>query len=695
MTKDAKFIWLDKEKYPLLQDSCVSIFSKDRKKYRYGVAAFKKIYEFDKKIKSAEIEVFGDTRFYLWTNSDFVGTGPCPTGGDYEMPYQYSSKYDLDIDKNSIEFYARVQLTPTQQTDNSKCRGGFILSARLMFEDDSEITVSTDETWLARQDREFLAPWCVDFTHQRDEWSNAVAAGSVWNVVSCPIKNLKEEVVNSKKFTAAPNKISKFSVDLDKIYAAYSALKITACGEYRIKLITTEINGISERVHYIKGNKSEEYRSTEYYGVGEYKLIVDNRSDSEVEIVSDVISTYYPSDERGYFRCSDEMLNRIYELGRHTVKICRQGIELDSPVHQENLLCHGDYMIESMVNNYTTGDYSLTRFDLVRASHYLYETDGYMHNDSYVFVWAIWLMEYYIYSGDKSIFKEVLPGMESALARMKGSENEKGLIENVSGYSFVDWAFIDENSMFAPPRALGETFVNAMYYNYIKTAAKVYEILEMTDKARYYTKKAEEFKKTFNGTFFDAEKGLYFDGLNEMSPINMWIPENSEKRYYTRYSNTLAVLFDLCENDSQTEIMEWVLKPENLDGVQPYFMHYIFEALNKFGLFKKYGIDLINKWQVLVDDCEKGMREVWNNYEGYEIDYSHGWGATPTYQLPNKISGIEIIEPGFKKIRLTPNLYGLDWAEIKIPTPYGEICLNLKDRQKPEISVPDGIEVIK
>ena len=32
---------------------------------------------------------------------------------------------------------------------------------------------------------------------------------------------------------------------------------------------------------------------------------------------------------------------------------------------------------------------------------------------------------------------------------------------------------------------------------------------------------------------------------------------------------------------------------------------------------------------------------------------------------------------------------------FKIPTPYGEIVLNLKDGQKPEISVPDGIEVIK
>ena len=691
MFHKAKFIWLDKKIYPLLQDSCVSIFSKDRKKYRFGVAAFKKSFEYDKKIIKAETEIFGDTRFYLWLNGSFVGTGPCPTGGDYEMPYQYSSKYITEVNKNSIDFYARVQLTPVQQTDNSKCKGGFIISARLTFEDGSETTIYTDETWLARQEQEYLAPWCMDYTAKRDSWSSAVTVDAVWNVVPSPIKNLKEEIVSSEKFIAEPRRKSEFFIDLDKIYAAYSVLKIKASGEYKIRLLTREKDNVSERIHYIKGCKCEEYRSNEYYGIGEYKLIVDNRGDEKIEIISEVVSVFYPSAERGSFECSDDMLNRIYELGKHTVKICRQGIELDSPVHQENLLCHGDYMIESMVNNYTTGDYSLTRFDIIRASHYQHETGGYMHNDSYVYVWAIWLMDYYTYSGDKSIFKEVLPGMEASLKRMEGSENENGLIEKVSGYSFVDWAFIDGNSMFAPPRALGETFVNALYCNYLKTAAKVYDILEMNNKAKCYREKFENTKKAFNKTFFDAEKGLYFDGLNEMTPCNMWIPENPEKRYYTRYSNTLSVLFDLCDKEKQAEITEWVLKEENLDGVQPYFMHYVLDAVYKVGLFEKYGMELLRKWKVLVESSEKGMREVWNDYEGYEIDYSHGWGATPTYQLPSKILGIEILEPGFKKIKINPNLYDLKWARLKIPTPYGEIDCLLEQGKEPVISAPNEI----
>ena len=154
------------------------------------------------------------------------------------------------------------------------------------------------------------------------------------------------------------------------------------------------------------------------------------------------------------------------------------------------------------------------------------------------------------------------------------------------------------------------------------------------------------------------------------------------------------MLFDLCEKEKQNEIMKWVLKPENLDGVQPYFMHYVFEAVNKVGIFEKYGMELLRKWQVLVEMCEKGLREVWTDYEGYEIDYSHGWGATPTYQLPNKILGLEILKPGFKKIRINPNLYDLEWAKISVPTPFGEIKCDIT-KTGTDVDIPDGIEVVE
>jgi len=695
MINKAKFIWIDKERYPLMQECAHNVYAWNRRKYKFGVAAFKKCFEYDKIIKTADIEIFGDTRYYLWQNESFVGTGPCPAGSDFKTKYHYSSRFVVDVNKTYIDFLARVQLKPVQEFDLSMGKGCLVLAAKLTFEDGSEEYVYTDETWLARRENEYLSPWVMDYTRKRDEWKNAVLQENIWNVELSQIKNLQEEIVSSEKFTVAPKGKAEFKVELDRIYSAYSYLDIKANGDYKIELISVEKDDISEKKHIIRGNSSEVYRSNEYYGLGEYRLIVDNMSDEEMNITSEVIFVCYPSDEKGYFKCSDDMLNRIYELGKWTVKICRQNIELDSPVHQENLLCVGDYIVESMVNNYTTGDYSLTRFDILRRAKYYVSSEGYVHNENYAYMWFIWLEDYYRYTGDKSIFSDVLEGMEVLLNRLRMMENEKGFIENVGAYGFIDWAYIDGNSMFSPPRVLGETVTNELYYKALSVAADVYEILGDTEKYEYYKTKAERLKKIFIETFYDKEKRIYFDGLPGVTPADEGIPENPDKIYYTRYSNIFAVLFGLCDINNEAEIMEWVLRPENIEGVQPYFMHFVFEALSKVGLYEKYGMELLRKWQVLVEDCEKGMHELWQHFKGYGLDYSHGWGATPTYQLPSKLLGLEILEPGFKKIRINPNLYGLKWAEIKVPTPYGEISCYIEEHESVKLTIPDGIEVVK
>lgn len=694
MIKKADYIWLDEELYPNLQKSSVSVFSPEKKKYHYGVAAFKKNYSFDKKVKKAIISVFGDTRYYLWLNDTFVGTGPCPVGGDFNMPYHFVDRLSIELDSFEVEFYARVQLTPTVETDNSKGHGCFILEALLVLDDERTINVYTDDTWLARKEQEYLAPLCVDYTKHKDEWKPAVLTNCIWNLEDSQIQPLSEKVVDRKKFTIPPNTKKTFDVQLDKIYSAYNYLEIYACGKYKIELITSEHKGVSKRKHLIIGDSSEKYRSNEYYAVGEYQLIVDNSSEHELNLISDIIFVCYPSEEKGYFKCSDEMLNRIYELGKWTVKICRQSIEIDSPVHQENLLCTADYIIESLVNNYTTGDYSLTRFDILRMGRYLKITEGYMYVDNYALLWIEWLYEYYLYSGDKKIFLEVEDGIEAVLKRHRNMENEIGLLSELNGYSFVDWSFIDKHSMFSPPRALGETVANAFYYNMINTVSKIYDVIGNKDRVEYYKMKAERFKSNFNEVFFDVDVGLYFDGLNKTSIGNKWIPENSEKKYHTRYSNILAVLYGLCDKDKAKTILEWVLTPENLEGIQPYFMHYLIEAVYVNGLFEKYGISLIKKWKCLVEECEKGLCEVWHNFDGYTTDYSHGWSATPTYQLPSKLLGLEIVEAGFKKIKIRPKTYGLDWAKIEVPTPYGNIECCLCGNLEPQIHIPKGIHVL-
>ena len=122
-------------------------------------------------------------------------------------------------------------------------------------------------------------------------------------------------------------------------------------------------------------------------------------------------------------------------------------------------------------------------------------------------------------------------------------------------------------------------------------------------------------------------------------------------------------------------------------------MHFILNAVAKAGLFSEYGMKLLSKWKYMTE-FQKGLAEGWDIHEGYGFDYSHVWGGTPTYQLPMRLSGLEILEPGMKTIRLSPCLYGLEWAKISIPTPKGNITVSLAEGKAPTVSAPDGIEIV-
>ena len=71
------------------------------------------------------------------------------------------------------------------------------------------------------------------------------------------------------------------------------------------------------------------------------------------------------------------------------------------------------------------------------------------------------------------------------------------------------------------------------------------------------------------------------------------------------------------------------MEDKSLSQAQPYFMHFIFNALAKTNLFNKYGITQLERWNTLMLENPSGLKEVWN---GFDCDYSHAWGGTPTYQ---------------------------------------------------------------
>ena len=68
-------------------------------------------------------------------------------------------------------------------------------------------------------------------------------------------------------------------------------------------------------------------------------------------------------------------------------------------------------------------------------------------------------------------------------------------------------------------------------------------------------------------------------------------------------------------------------------------------------------------------------------YQQFRHSLCHGWSSGPASFLIEQVAGIKILEPGCKKIKVSPDLGGLKWANISFPTPYGVVSLKLKEKQ--------------
>jgi len=694
-----KWIWLDRSIYPQYQNTYYTTFA-DKTGFNFCVAEFKNKYKLAKKAVTANIEVCGDTKFRLWINKRYVGSGPVCPGGDYgnklPMPNYYSSSYTVSLDLcREISFFAQIQLSPVVMTDVSCGRGGFVLVCHVIFEDGTCQIITTDESWQSRANPCYISENNTDYTLEQEAWRPAEIIRSVWNLKKSPIPVLHEERIVSTENTEIMVKArtqKTITTQLDKIYSGYMNIEIEARVEYDIIIDTFEVIGSNLYFEKIKACGDISYRSLRMQSIGGYTVTIINKGNKDIKIKEvSIIFTCYPITVEGSFECSDSVLNKIYEVGRHTARICRQSLHLDSPTHQENLGCTGDYFIESLIDYYLFGDTRLTRFDIVRTADYLKMMDGFMFHTSYSLIWIQMIKDYLIYSGDSMLWEEIQDAVHILLERFEGYIGTNGVIENPQNYMFIDWIPVDEFNLHHPPKALGQTAVTAFYYKALTDAAELCKTMG-DEHAELYVSRAEAVKESFNRLFFDQKRCLYFDGLNTPSKTNEWLPENPQKRYYSKHSNTLAVLYDLCEQSRQRSIMEAVMKDDTLIDVQPYFMHYVLEAVYKTGLFYKYGLNSIKRWEKLVNECDKGMKEAWGNYPGYEYDYSHAWGATPTYQLPSKLLGFKMLKPGFKEISLMPNLYGLKYAKITMPTPFGTIECNMKEGENPQLKIPVHIK---
>ena len=703
MKHKEQWIWLPKDKYAENQSTVFSGFH-DKESANYTVAEFLKEYSFSQKVVCAKLRFSGDTAFQLYCNNAIVATGPVCVGGDFignekRRENFYSCEKTVYPESDNLCFFARVKMMPEQICEYSEGHGGFMLSAILTFEDGTQEEIFTDESWLVRKNGAYISSAEFNGRISPDEYVNAEITENIWNTETAPIpvREENEMLFENGDIYVLPNEEKNVVLTLDKIWAGFVCIKAKTQGELSAELMIRELEESprTEKATFVcDGN----YRGFFLHSAGNIEVKVKNCSSFPAEITVSFIETHYPVYDEATTLTSDSELNRVLETCKHTLKICRQTHHLDSPKHCEPMACTGDYNIESMMTPFSFGDMRLAEFDLTRTAVMLERENGRMFHTTYSLIWVKMLLDVYMITGNKALLIKCRKALTLLLKRFETYIGDNGIIENPPDYMFVDWIYIDGITMHHPPKALGQSCLNMFYFGALDNGEKIFRELDDNTQADYCRSKKGKLRKAVNEILFDREKGIYFMGLNtptDKSLLGDWMPENIEKRYYMKHANVLAAYFGVCDDSLAKELIRKIMENEIEGNCQPYFLHYLLGAVYRLGLRDKYTVKIIDQWKAPVNECSKGLVEGFFAPEPtYSFDHSHAWGGTPLYSLPKALMGIEILEPGMKKISLSPSLLGLKSATAELLTPYGKIICKMEEGKQTDISCPQEIELI-
>ena len=90
-----------------------------------------------------------------------------------------------------------------------------------------------------------------------------------------------------------------------------------------------------------------------------------------------------------------------------------------------------------------------------------------------------------------------------------------------------------------------------------------------------------------------------------------------------------------------------------------------------------------------------GMRDLHREcgaycYRGFRHSLCHGWASGPTAWLTEYVLGVEVVEPGCRRLRIDPHLGVLEWVEGTFPTPYGAV--KIRHEKAPDGTVKSRVE---
>lgn len=384
----------------------------------------------------------------------------------------------------------------------------------------------------------------------------------------------------------------------------------------------------------------------------------------------------------GKFRCSDQRLNKIWDVGVRTIYLNNNELITDG-IKRDRLVWIGDMHPESIAVERIFGYDKSIRDSLDYIKNFT--PKGHWMNGiaSYSMWWIKILRDLYYYSGDKIYLEKQLPYIKEVIDMLLNVITEKGYVD-------VDFKFIDWPS--GVDVAAQNNGLNALATLALLSAIEIFDVFGIED-----------------------EKIKVKGGLNK---LKRYVAEKTDNKQ-------IAALRVFAGVADAKEINEKVLSVNAYEGLSTFLCYYVLIArakandlLGSLNIMRTYygamldlgattfwedfNLDWAKNAKPLDSILQENEHDIHGDcgaycYEGYRHSLCHGWSAGVVPFMSEYVLGVKFIGVGCSKIEISPDLGDLDWAEGEVPTPHGILKISIKKTEK-GISVVhndlNGVEII-
>ena len=391
---------------------------------------------------------------------------------------------------------------------------------------------------------------------------------------------------------------------------------------------------------------------------------------------------YNDVEYKGSFECSDERLNKIWQVAAYTVHLNMQEYLWDG-IKRDRLVWIGDMHTEVQTILAVFGNDPIIKrsLDLIRDDT---PVDQWMNNiTTYSLWWLFMHHDLYRQVGDLDYLLEQKEYMVELIKRFLPLVDENGS-EVLTGHRFLDWP----NESYDMGKHAGLQGILKIVLEKSADMLRVFGENELADeciaKATLMTKHVPD-----PGTSKQGASMLALSRIVDPKEVNeRWLAPGGAHGYSTFFGYYLLVAKAMAGDFAGA-----------LDDIKAFWGTMLDFGATTF--WEDFNLDWTVNSAPIDEIVPEGKNDIHGDfgaycYKNFRHSLCHGWSSGPCPYMTQYVLGIRAISADTYEI--DPELAYLDWAKGEYPTEKGMISVSARKTPEGtlvEVSAPEGIKIIK